>query len=383
MAIPTIEQLESAFAYDAEAGTIDAIPQINTDPLKPNKATYTKGFPKITMEDIAVSGLPPLGPDFNGLLNNIGQLGVWQSVGGGFSYNGALYNNSNPYITGYPAGARVKRSDNKGYWISTIDNNQTDPDSPASVGWREDVSTSPAVLTITVAGQSVLAVTQKQAASLFLWINESAPPAPIVELILPFQISKNYTILNDTTSTLRVFTNAPGGSSSVDIPPASNKVPGLVKSDIISVLETSPTTSLVLSVNRRFWAQFGGVGEVPIASPGTIVPFGFQEGTYNPIVANNRIQPSFPCRIQVNASFLMSNIFAEEQVRITALFNGSITIAGANGYTAFPGKTSAYLINLSFAISLVPGQYVEFQGLGEPGSGAKAQAQFGSIDFIG
>lgn len=383
MAIPTIDQLETAFAYDADVGTIVTVPQINPDPMgDPNQASFEKGFPAITMQQIDDEGLPPKGPDFNGVLNSVSQLGVWQSVGGGFNYNAALYNNSNPYITGYPVGARVKRSDNLGYWVSTVDNNQTDPDSPTSIGWVEDVSTSPVFITITVSGQSVLTVTKKQAASLYILVDQSAIGANIVELILPYEILKNYTIVNDTTSTLRVKTNAPGGSNSIDIQPASNHITGLIKKEIITVVATSPTTSLIQKQSTRYWTQFIGAGSVPI-NPSAIIPFVFGSGTYNPIVANNRIQPNFPCRIQVNATFSMNNIFGEEQVRVDALFNGGISIAGANGYTAFPAATSPYFINLSFAISLSPGEYVDFVGLAESTSNATANVNFGSIDFIG
>jgi hypothetical protein len=55
---------------------------------------------------------------------------VWMCAGGGFPYNSAFQT----AIGGYPKGARVLMASGNGYWVSTTDNNVTDPDT-GGAGW--------------------------------------------------------------------------------------------------------------------------------------------------------------------------------------------------------------------------------------------------------
>jgi hypothetical protein len=66
----------------------------------------------------------------NGILYQMSAVDVWMCAGGGFPYNSAFQT----AIGGYPKGARVLMASGNGYWVSTTDNNVTDPDT-GGAGW--------------------------------------------------------------------------------------------------------------------------------------------------------------------------------------------------------------------------------------------------------
>jgi hypothetical protein len=66
----------------------------------------------------------------NGILYQMSAVDVWMCAGGGFPYNSAFQT----AIGGYPKGARVLMASGNGYWVSTVDNNVTDPDT-GGAGW--------------------------------------------------------------------------------------------------------------------------------------------------------------------------------------------------------------------------------------------------------
>jgi hypothetical protein len=68
--------------------------------------------------------------DTNGALYQMSAVDVWMCAGGGFPYNSAFQT----AIGGYPKGARVLMASGNGYWVSTTDNNVTDPDT-GGAGW--------------------------------------------------------------------------------------------------------------------------------------------------------------------------------------------------------------------------------------------------------
>jgi hypothetical protein len=55
---------------------------------------------------------------------------VWMCAGGGFPYNATF----SAAIGGYPQGGRVLMASGAGYWVSTVDDNVTDPDT-GGAGW--------------------------------------------------------------------------------------------------------------------------------------------------------------------------------------------------------------------------------------------------------
>jgi hypothetical protein len=109
------------------------------------------------MTPIASGGVPPNGLDMNGILKAATAPSVWYSGGGGFPYDSAW----SAAVGGYPQGARVLRTDGTGYWLNTVDNNMTDPESSggAAAGWVPDTTNGIASV---AAGSSPVTLTPAQ-----------------------------------------------------------------------------------------------------------------------------------------------------------------------------------------------------------------------------
>lgn len=101
--------------------------------VTPGQASFDLGFPPVTMADpVSAAGIPPFGQDFNGVLKMITAYLAWLQGGGGFYYN-ATFVAAN---TGYAIGSVLQSSaDKTRFWISTADNNATDPDGVGAANW--------------------------------------------------------------------------------------------------------------------------------------------------------------------------------------------------------------------------------------------------------
>lgn len=114
----------------ANSGTKNTIPVASQIGITPGLASFTDGFPPLTMTPLAAGGVPPYGADFNGILNFLSASARWGQAGGGYTYDAAF----STAIGGYPKGATLVRSDLAGYWLNTVENNLTNPDS-GGAGW--------------------------------------------------------------------------------------------------------------------------------------------------------------------------------------------------------------------------------------------------------
>lgn len=126
------------FAADGNKNTIPVPSQI---PITPGAASYTDGFPPLTMLPPTSGGVGPSALDFNGILNEISAPALWYCAGAGFPYDSAF----STAVGGYPKGSRVLAASGAGYWFSTVDNNTTNPDA-GGAGWTlQGVSASSSV----------------------------------------------------------------------------------------------------------------------------------------------------------------------------------------------------------------------------------------------
>jgi hypothetical protein len=95
-------------------------------------ASLNDGFPPLTMTPIPAGGIPPFGQDMNGILKQVTQTQQWQQAGGIWQFDAAFVT----AIGGYPAGAILNSRVVLGRrWMSTVDNNMTDPDSVSAANW--------------------------------------------------------------------------------------------------------------------------------------------------------------------------------------------------------------------------------------------------------
>ena len=116
------------------------VPATRSTGLPSNRATYTEGFPEITMQPVlknsdntlqAGSGIPPSGYDFNGVLNTVTNE-IYNNKLMGLAYGDWDSTVSTTYggypqgaIVSYPAGAQS----NKTLYVSQTDNNTSTPSS--------------------------------------------------------------------------------------------------------------------------------------------------------------------------------------------------------------------------------------------------------------
>lgn len=135
MPITVPVKLSIPFARDAAPANKNTIPNPSQIGSNPALASYTDGFPPLTMLPIASGGLNPYGQDFNGVLNAISSHTVWGNSGGRYKFDAAHA----AAIGGYPIGAVLQSDDGQGEYASIVANNVTNFNTtPSSIGtqWR-------------------------------------------------------------------------------------------------------------------------------------------------------------------------------------------------------------------------------------------------------
>lgn len=99
-------------------------------PAGDNTASYTDGFPPVTMILKAAGGLPPKGQDMNQILFELSNLGRWMSAGALNGFDSTFATD----IGGYPKASVLIGDDGSSIYISTIDGNSANPNT-AGGGW--------------------------------------------------------------------------------------------------------------------------------------------------------------------------------------------------------------------------------------------------------
>lgn len=110
----------------ATSGTKNTIPETTSGILAPGNASFDVGFPPVTMLPVVSGGIPPYGADFNGILFDLASIARWANAGGFYKYDATFSGDAN--VGGYPNGAVIQSSDGLSLWLSTADNNTTNPD---------------------------------------------------------------------------------------------------------------------------------------------------------------------------------------------------------------------------------------------------------------
>lgn len=200
LSIPT--QIAVPFAT---SGLKDTIPA-NSDNVT-GRAGYDQGFPPVNMTPKVAGGIPPFGEDMNGILFDVTRAVQFLESGTGFIYKSTF----STAIGGYNAGARVLRTDGRGYWLNTTNGNTTDPESAggAAAGWVPDYTNGVAAITMTNAnvtltalqyGRPIIVITGALTANL--------------NLIFP-AIAGQWVILNSTTGAFTITCKTAAGSGIV------------------------------------------------------------------------------------------------------------------------------------------------------------------------
>ena len=118
------------FANGAGAGYIRQIPVASQISITPGAASLTDGFPPLTFIAEGAGGIPPFGQDMNGILNEITAWIQWGNAGAPVVYDATF----SAAIGGYPKGTILTSAVGGSWWLSTAENNATDPDT-GGAGW--------------------------------------------------------------------------------------------------------------------------------------------------------------------------------------------------------------------------------------------------------
>lgn len=113
------------FALNGQRETI-----LDVTPAGDNTASYSDGFPPVTMILKSAGGLPPKGQDMNQILFELSALGRWFSTGAQQTFDAAFASS----IGGYPSGAYVIGDDLKTLYRCTTNGNSNNPNS-STTGW--------------------------------------------------------------------------------------------------------------------------------------------------------------------------------------------------------------------------------------------------------
>jgi len=115
------------FASSQTSTYVQAVP---TTTSTPGAFSWNLGSGSETFLPTTSGGTPPKGEYFNGLMLQITQCLRWIQAGGVFTKDLAFQS----AIGGYPKGAILANAAGTGFWISTVENNLTDPDA-GGAGW--------------------------------------------------------------------------------------------------------------------------------------------------------------------------------------------------------------------------------------------------------
>jgi len=198
-AIPT--KIPLPFAYNATSTNKNTIPTASQIGVVNGRASLNDGFPPLNFTPISSGGVPPFGGDMNGILNEITAIQQWQEAGGFFFYDSAF----STTIGGYPKGAILQSTNNNGLWISSAENNTTNPDT-GGAGWTSLAFEGSQTITVTTAD---VTVTQLQSAYPVLIISGALTAAR--NLILPTIVGE-WIIQNNTTGAFTLTAKTASGT---------------------------------------------------------------------------------------------------------------------------------------------------------------------------
>lgn len=112
------------FANNAGPGYINPIPEASQRGTTPGAASLYDGFPPENFDNPTAGGTPTRGQDWNGLQNQVTSWLQWAQAGAPVGYDSAF----SAEIGGYPKGALIAAANLGNFWLSTVENNTSDPD---------------------------------------------------------------------------------------------------------------------------------------------------------------------------------------------------------------------------------------------------------------
>lgn len=222
MPAPTPQFIPEAFALNAAPADRNTIPAA---PVTTQRASFSLGFPPLTMTPVVAGGKPMLGPDMNGILYMMSSHTVYQQTGQPYRWAA----NVAAAIAGYAVGTVLGSTDGATLWYNVVAANSTNPDDDATAaGWVAlycygitPIATTGLVrtLTPTEAARNVLVVTGALVAN--------------SQIIVPNQV-RRWLIINSTTGAFSLTAKTAAGAG-VTVPQGGFNSPVEVWSDATNV----------------------------------------------------------------------------------------------------------------------------------------------------
>ena len=384
MAITRPANIPVPFAVSGSKNTIPVASQIG---ITNGAASYTDGFPPLTMTPIVAGGVPPAGQDMNGIFNALSSHTVFQNAGGRYQFDATLATS----IGGYPTGVVLQDNAGRNSYVNVLANNSTDFNAtPAAIGvsWlpyagpallsvggpvvgtarnaRMNVATASAAATLTadeIVTETTLGGVPYRLANFSKSINlattgaggmdtGAAPVSGYVAL---------YAIFNPTTGAAALLaTNA--NTLQPNVYGGANMPAGYIASALVSVWPTNGSSQFVVGIQADRAISFA------------------QRSIYNSTtIPTTPTALNIPGVIPVNArvihgtggtgSATTSQVYA---VYISA--DGVISVNQITGYTVSGGATGA-----NFRVQLVTPQQVYYSG--SAGSGTTFALSASGYEF--
>jgi len=189
----------------ASSGTKNTIPVDSQIGITAGAASFTDGFPPLTMTSVSAGGVPPYGADFNGILNAITVAIRWNTAGSGYPFNSDFASS----VAGYPEGALLPASDYSGYWMNTVDANSTAPENSTAetTGWVPGINYG--VTSITGLSGSSVTLTTLQASKSRITLTGTLTAN--INLIFPAW-TFSWTLVNNCTGNFSVTCTTASGT---------------------------------------------------------------------------------------------------------------------------------------------------------------------------
>lgn len=201
MGAPYPVVLPEAFAQNADPSHRNVIPNTTANT---QRASFSLGFPPLTMTPIIAGGKPMLGPDMNGILYALSSHSYYAQTGQPYRWNADVIV---ALGTGYAVGTLLGSIDGKTLWLNLVDNNLTDPDSVGAANWVPTYSYGITIVPPTNGG--VVTLTNAQASKSVIVI--SGALAGNLQLVFP-TTQRRWLVVNTTTGGFSTTAKTPSGS---------------------------------------------------------------------------------------------------------------------------------------------------------------------------
>src|SRR5882724_5204183 len=354
MPIPATVFLPQPFANNADPAFINSIP--NTGGVGP-EATWNLGFPPTTMQEEVSGGKPPLGQDFNGILNALSTHVFAQQAGQLYRYAA----NVSTAIGGYPVGTMLGMADGAGAWLNLNAANTTDPDGGSPSGWFPIFA--PGITPVTTTGGTTT-LTAEQSRRGIIYIGGALASNAFVNFP-DYTSGQRWLIANNTSGSFTLTVKTTSGSGPI-IPQGGTNAPTEVYSNGTNLHPTVAPLSIPIdqAPTALTIAQRTNAGYLLAAY------FNQNSALENPAVGSifvqNAAADGYLRKISIlnfEAQLILSNISGQvvdaqvpvsavNQYRSTILNNSALTGA-ATAVTQASGDNTALLATTAFVQSAI------------------------------